>query len=74
MDNVQNKICRRIFTIIIALNDIKSHNLNKKLDIKLSIVCTNSFSCEGVGVFIGTMESTSLSPSSIEGAGRIGRT
>ena len=38
MDNVQNNMCRRMFTIIIALNDIntysmQSHNLNKKLDI-----------------------------------------
>ena len=42
--------------------------------IYLSIVCTNSCSCEGVRVFIGTMESSSVSPSSIGGAGRIGPT
>ena len=42
------------------------------LDIDLSIFCTNSFSREGVGVFIGTMESSCFSPSSIGGAGRIG--
>ena len=48
--------------------------MNKKLDIFLSIVRTNSCSFEGGGVFIGTMESSSVSPSSIGGAGRIGPT
>ena len=57
-------ICNNVF--------IRVTTLNKKLDIGLSIVCTNSFSNEGVGVFLGTKESSSASPSSSDEAGRIG--